>query len=67
MRVSPAAGMRVVRVIRSVLREPMIVIIGFAMWMVKKVDALTYSETESACTTNGGGGKRDSQVTLAPT
>lgn len=60
MRVSPAAGMRVVRVIKSVLREPIIVIIGFAMWILKKVDVLTYSET---CLPHGLG---NSPFTLAP-
>ena len=37
MRVSPAAGMRDVRVIRSVLREPMIVMLGFAMFRLQEL------------------------------
>lgn len=35
MRVSPAAGMRDVRVIRSVLREPMIVMFGSAIFTLE--------------------------------
>ena len=34
MRVSPAVGMRDVRVMRSVLREPMTVMFGFGMLML---------------------------------
>ena len=35
MRVSPAAGMRDVRVMRSVLREPITVMFGFFMLRLK--------------------------------
>ena len=40
MRVSPAAGMRDVRVIRSVLREPMIVMFGFAIITLEELSCV---------------------------
>ena len=44
MRVSPAAGTRDVRVIRSVLREPIMVMFGIAMLTMKASKAFTYSK-----------------------
>ena len=43
MRVSPAAGMRDVRVMRSVLREPITVMVGFVMLMGKGPKVCDYS------------------------
>ena len=43
MRVSPATGMRVVLVIRSVLREPMMVMFGSTMAMIKEAHEFLYS------------------------
>lgn len=43
MRVSPAVGMRDVRVIRSVLREPITVIFGIAISTADEPETLTFS------------------------
>ena len=43
MRVSPAAGMRDVRVIRSVLSEPITVMFGIVILIAMKYKVISYS------------------------